>query len=260
MPLAVKMMEHDVEKKKLNNFGEIGFLSSCNHPNIVKFMNAYENSKKVEECWLVMEYMQGGTLRDAIKFHNFSSDHMRHISLEILKGINYIHSLGWVHRDLKTSNVMLTIEGNVKIVDFGLCTDVSNEEAMRRIAGSPYWMAPELFLRTSVNQLCDIWSWGVIVLEMLLGVPPYYPRVLQACFIASTVGLLHLIPEGTPPDCCLVLSKALEMDMNQRLGSDELLLMEWFSQECDLTGLKEVIRSIFYATKITNVMEMGLAI
>lgn len=129
--VAIKKLRHDCDKRRTNNYTEIAFLASANHPNIVKFHKAYYSAagmhsvavqlsnlagkKNIEECWVVMEFMHGGTVREAVKFHKFTEKHIAFISREILQAISYMHGRGWAHRDLKSSNVMLGITSEIKL-------------------------------------------------------------------------------------------------------------------------------------------------
>eukprot|EP01127_Copromyxa_protea_P015227 TRINITY_DN4344_c0_g1_i4.p1 TRINITY_DN4344_c0_g1~~TRINITY_DN4344_c0_g1_i4.p1 ORF type:complete len:358 (+),score=60.67 TRINITY_DN4344_c0_g1_i4:422-1495(+) len=254
--VAVKKLRHDCHKRQVNNYSEIAFLASCDHPNIVKFHKAYHcpaGKKNIEECWVFMEFLHGGTVREAVKIQKLSLDHIGFILREVLKGVSYIHSRGWTHRDLKSSNVMMGIRGEIKIVDLGLCCDLTCKHALHKQVGSPYWMAPEIFRQSVHDNRCDIWSAGVIGLEMINRKAPYYPLPLQAAFIGATVGFAHLIPQGLPEKCEEVLRGALVMNPDDRLSADDLLAMEWF-QPPDLgKGIDAVFKEIFLTNRLNVV-------
>jgi serine/threonine protein kinase len=141
--VAIKKLPHVTDKDKRNNYSEIAFLMTCEHPNIVKFLSAYEVK---EEVWIVMEFLEGGTLNEAVKVHQFSEKHIAYVAREMLKGLKYLHAQGFVHRDLKSANVMMSIDGDIKLIDFGLCADVSEGERVQML-GSPFWMPPEMIHR-----------------------------------------------------------------------------------------------------------------
>lgn len=145
-------MDHRTEREILSNLSEVAFLRECDHPNIVKFISAYKTNK---ELWVTMELMEGGTLSDAIKLFDFKEPHVAYVAQEMLAALKYLHERQFVHRDLKSKNVMMTTEGTIKLsnacldsrssfaVDFGLCTDVSSGPKQSML-GSPFWMPPEV--------------------------------------------------------------------------------------------------------------------
>lgn len=87
-------------------------MASCDHPNIVHYFRTYIVAKEV---WVIMEFMQGGTLGEASKGYEFKDPQIAYVAREMLKGIKCLHDGGYAHRDLKSSNVMLTIQGDVKL-------------------------------------------------------------------------------------------------------------------------------------------------
>jgi len=114
--VAIKIKNSTSEKERKYHTAEISYLKFCNtpkpHPNIVKYIDCFKNSN---ELWLIMEYMEGGTLYQAIKCFSFSERQIAYLTKEILTGLAFLHSENLVHRDLKSANIMMTIEGGVKL-------------------------------------------------------------------------------------------------------------------------------------------------
>lgn len=185
--MAIKRMPHATVKQRKANMQEIHFLRLLRgKPNIV---NYYATFRKEEEVWVVMEFMEGGTLLQASARRALNEGHLAYLARETLKGIQIMHKAHLAHRDLKPQNVMIDIDGAVKLIDFGLCVDLKKNPHPKSMLGSAYWMAPEMILRQPYSTPVDIWAFGVIIWEILLGKPItelYTP--LKAMWVNATQG------------------------------------------------------------------------
>lgn len=148
---------------------EAKLLASLNHPNIVRFYNIDIIENKFV---LVMEYIKGKTLREIIKEGGIEINDFLNIASQILDGINYAHRIGVLHRDLKPENILITEGGTVKITDFGLARFIRTGTIAASTAGTPIYMAPEVWSGT-FSEKSDIWSIGIIFYELLTGTPPF---------------------------------------------------------------------------------------
>ena len=118
----------------------------------------------------------GGELFNHLrKIKRMSEDEARFYFLEILAGLDHIHSLGIVYRDLKPENLLLDADGHVKIADFGLSKPLNSHKDMSySFCGSPEYMAPEMLCKTGHNYLLDYYCLGALLYELVIGIPPYY--------------------------------------------------------------------------------------
>mmetsp|Transcript_14164 Transcript_14164/g.14229 ORF Transcript_14164/g.14229 Transcript_14164/m.14229 type:complete len:148 (+) Transcript_14164:613-1056(+) len=97
-----------------------------------------------------------------------------YICLEIFQGVSWLHSKNRMHRDIKSENILLSVSGEVKLNDFGNCAQLASENERRiTVAGTPYWMAPEVIQGEPYDKKCDVWSIGIVVIEMAEGNPPF---------------------------------------------------------------------------------------
>jgi calcium-dependent protein kinase len=151
----------------------VRILTKLDHPNIVKYYETYEDIKYM---YLVMEYCPGGELFKRITQKNesiFNESEAASIMKKLLRAINYCHSQGIVHRDIKAENIMYGKDGEVKLIDFGLSKAVANKNStLTTIAGTPFYMAPEV-MDNDYNSQCDIWSLGVLMYVLLSGYMPF---------------------------------------------------------------------------------------
>eukprot|EP01132_Coremiostelium_polycephalum_P007975 gene7975-9809_t len=249
--IALKKMPHKTLKQKRMNLNEIGFMKYCNHPNLVKFLCSYQ---KNDELWLIMEFMEGGTLREAISSFNFCEEKIAFICREILQGISYMHKNGLCHRDLKSSNIMISMKGEIKIIDFGLAIDFNNEKEDVHMCGSPFWMPPEQILGIPHSFSVDIWSFGVCVAEMMRRKVPNHTSRLKAMMTVATEGLVFT-KEQYPDWSDEVhdfLEKCLQFDPTQRATADELLKHRFLSKACPLKDIKEILPVLFMSNTLSK--------
>lgn len=189
--VAIKKMSIDTTKKMNGVIGELDFLKSCKHPNIISYIDSYLVNSKV---WVSMEFMEGGSLTDVILCWpelKLTEGHIAYISRECLKALDYAHKLHRIHRDIKSDNVLIGKNGEIKIADFGVAVQLTNQRSKRNtLIGTNYWMAPEVILGKDYDTKVDIWSLGIMMTEMCQGTPPYYDELpMKALFFISTNGI-----------------------------------------------------------------------
>ncbi|ESN94982.1 hypothetical protein HELRODRAFT_193684 [Helobdella robusta] len=165
--VAVKKMSYKGKqtKEKWDDIcKEVKFLQLVKHPNCIEYKSCYLHE---HTAWLVMEYCLGST-SDLLEAHKkpLLEDEIGSICLSSLRGLHYLHSLGYIHRDIKAGNILLTESGCVKLADFGSASIASPANSF---VGSPYWMAPEVILAMDEGQYdtkVDVWSLGITCIEL----------------------------------------------------------------------------------------------
>eukprot|EP01125_Pyxidicula_operculata_P004047 TRINITY_DN1574_c0_g1_i3.p1 TRINITY_DN1574_c0_g1~~TRINITY_DN1574_c0_g1_i3.p1 ORF type:complete len:2540 (-),score=589.38 TRINITY_DN1574_c0_g1_i3:112-7731(-) len=166
--LAIKVLKATSINDDIQN--EIEILKMCTHQNIVSYFGTV---KKEDSLWILMDYMELGSIRDMIdgKKSPLTEPEIAFVCAYTLKGLNYLHSRGIIHRDVKAANILLSNRAEIKIADFGV-SNYFAKISQNETAGTPLFLAPEVLRRKPTTQACDIWSLGITLIEMGDGHPP----------------------------------------------------------------------------------------
>jgi len=170
--VAVKKMDLRRQQRRELLFNEVVVMRDYHHPNIVEMYNSYLVN---DELWVVMEFMEGGALTDIVTHSRMDEVQIATVCKACLKALAFLHSHGVIHRDIKSDSILLSHDGKVKLSDFGFCAQVTPDLPKRKsLVGTPYWMAPEVISRLPYGPEVDIWSLGIMVIEMIDGEPPFF--------------------------------------------------------------------------------------
>uniref|UniRef100_A0A3P9IR00 non-specific serine/threonine protein kinase n=1 Tax=Oryzias latipes TaxID=8090 RepID=A0A3P9IR00_ORYLA len=170
--VAVKMMDLRKQQRRELLFNEVVIMRDYRHKNVV---DMFRSALVEEELWVIMEYLQGGALTQIISETRMNEEQIATVCEGVLLALSYLHSEGVIHRDIKSDSILLTLDGRVKLSDFGFCAQINKDIPKRKsLVGTPYWMAPEVISKMMYGTEVDIWSLGIMVVEMVDGEPPYF--------------------------------------------------------------------------------------
>ncbi|KAI1915325.1 Protein kinase [Ophidiomyces ophidiicola] len=242
--VAIKQMDLKSQPRKELIVNEIIVMKDSQHPNIVNYLDSFLQEQN-NELWVVMEYMEGGPLTDVIDNNaHIQEDQIAAICYETCKGLAHLHSQSIIHRDIKSDNVLLDRVGNVKITDFGFCAKLTESRNKRAtMVGTPYWMAPEVVKQKEYGPRVDVWSLGIMAIEMIESEPPYLnEEPLKALYLIATNGTPELKrPEKLSKELRAFLSICLCVEIHCRATSEELLNHEFLRTGCSTARLAELL-------------------
>mmetsp|Transcript_1401 Transcript_1401/g.1467 ORF Transcript_1401/g.1467 Transcript_1401/m.1467 type:complete len:559 (+) Transcript_1401:562-2238(+) len=219
---AMKTLRKDrlIEKDQVEHTRtEKHILESVRHPFLVGLEFAFQTPEKI--CF-VMEYMIGGELFYHLqKARKFSEDRARFYGAQIAVALGHLHSLNMIYRDLKPENILLDIDGNLKLTDFGMAKQVDQEESSKSFCGTPEYLAPEILTGEGHTKAVDWWSFGILLYEMMVGIPPYYNQNVQLMYQLIKHAELRF-PSKRPlsDDATDIIKKLLNRNQAERMGSD----------------------------------------
>ncbi|OIV91740.1 hypothetical protein TanjilG_26593 [Lupinus angustifolius] len=224
-PVAVKIIrvpdddENGTLASRLENqfIREVTLLSRLYHPNVIKFVAACRNPPVY--C-IITEYLAEGSLRvylHKLERKTVSPQKLISFALDIARGMEYIHSQGVIHRDLKPENVLISEDSHLKIADFGIACEEAFCDLLADDPGTYRWMAPEMIKRKSYGKKVDVYSFGLMLWEMVTGTIPYEDMTpIQAAFAVVNKNSRPVIPINCPLAMRALIEQCWSLQPNKR--------------------------------------------
>mmetsp|Transcript_50949 Transcript_50949/g.147907 ORF Transcript_50949/g.147907 Transcript_50949/m.147907 type:complete len:515 (-) Transcript_50949:95-1639(-) len=233
---AVKMIERDNEDGQWSNQAifvrEVGLLQNLQHENIIQYFDVYED---IHFLYVVMELCRGGEVfAKIIELKRFSERHAAMLGEQMLKAIDYIHTVRIVHRDVKAENFMLaepSWPSTVKMIDFGMACRLEEGQVLSELCGSPHYLAPEL-IGQKYNHLVDVWSFGVLLYLLMYGHYPYdakHSRDIMVKILTEPIQWQTKVKLSR--DALSFLKRVLEHSPKKRFSAEEALKHPWMASK-----------------------------
>eukprot|EP01133_Synstelium_polycarpum_P016180 gene16180-19258_t len=239
--LAIKVFGQQDDTTMIEK--EIEFLKRCKNPHICGYFGSCNPRK---ELWILMDYCGLGSISDIIKSlgRTLKEKEIALVCQQALDGLLYLHNNQIIHRDIKGGNILLTENGTVKIGDFGVSSQIISTFCKGSIAGTPYWMAPELIKEEKYSSKVDIWSLGITAIEMAEGEPPLSD--------INPIKAMFMVPRKAPPTLTdpkkwskefnSFIEQCLVKEIDKR-ATPETLLKHPFIQGAKQDALKDLVSS-----------------
>jgi serine/threonine protein kinase len=240
--VAIKLLpEHfAADEERLRRFArEAQSIAALNHPNVAQI---YGVDQVEDTCFLVLELVPGETLEERLRRGPLAIDEALDVARQIADGLEAAHEAGVIHRDLKPANVRITPDGRVKLLDFGLAKPVHGADAHAhgdgvstteagRLLGTPGYMAPEQARGKPIDKRVDVWAFGCVLYECLIGRRAFTGETVADCLAAVVRAEPDLgrLPAETPRGARQVLARSFEKDAKLRLrdiGEARILLAD----------------------------------
>lgn len=227
--VAIKLLEkpeNDAERAQLmeQQFAqEVMMLATLKHDNIVRFIGACR--KSLVWC-IVTEYAKGGSVRQALvkKSRVIPTRVAVQQALDVARGMEYVHGLGFIHRDLKSDNLLICADKSIKIADFGVARIEVKTEGMTPETGTYRWMAPEMIQHRPYDHKVDVYSFGIVLWELITGSLPFTNMTaVQAAFAVVNRGSRPTIPNDCHPVLRELMTRCWDADPNVRPSFSEVV-------------------------------------
>ncbi|XP_044509538.1 serine/threonine-protein kinase STY46-like isoform X2 [Mangifera indica] len=223
--VAIKVLKPErVNSDLLKEFAqEVFIMRKVRHKNVVQFIGA---CTKPPSLCIVTEFMSGGSVYDYLHKQKgtFKLPSLIKVAIDVSKGMNYLHQNNIIHRDLKAANLLMDENEVVKVADFGVARVKAQSGVMTAETGTYRWMAPEVIEHKPYDHKADVFSFGIVLWELLTGKLPYeYLTPLQAAVGVVQKGLRPTIPKNVHPKLAELLAKCWQQDPAARPDFSEII-------------------------------------
>ena len=240
---AMKSLKKDIlieQEQVENTLLEKEILQTIDYPLLCGLVFCFQTEERI---YFVMPFLSGGELFQHLRrFRTFSEDKVRFYGAQIALALEYLHKKGIIYRDLKPENILMDDKGYLKLADFGMAKKLSDNEKAMSFCGTPEYLAPEIITMEGHDKMADWWSFGILLFEMLCGLPPFYVENLDKMYeMIQTSAVKFPKRINLSDDAKDIIQKLLEKNPKKRLGAQK--------------GIEEIKNHPFFAKIDFNLVE-----
>ena len=218
---AMKSLKKDllIEQEQIENtLLEKEILQTIDYPLLCGLVFCFQTEERI---YFIMPFLSGGELFQHLrKFRTFDEEKVRFYGAQIALALEYLHSKGIVYRDLKPENILMDEQGYLRLADFGMAKKLKDDEKAMSFCGTPEYLAPEIITMEGHDKNADWWSFGILLFEMLCGLPPFYVENLDKMYeLIKTSSVKFPKRINLSEDAKDIIRKLLEKNPKKRLGS-----------------------------------------
>ncbi|KAH7528476.1 hypothetical protein FEM48_Zijuj05G0076300 [Ziziphus jujuba var. spinosa] len=239
--VAIKLISQPEEDENLASLlekqfiSEVALLFRLQHPNIITFIAA---CKKPPVFCIITEYLAGGSLRKYLHHqepHSVPLELVLKLALDIARGMQYLHAQGILHRDLKSENLLLGEDMCVKVADFGISCLESQCGSAKGFTGTYRWMAPEMIKEKHHTKKVDVYSFGIVLWELLTALTPFENMTPeQAAFAVSQKNARPPLPSACPRAISHLINRCWSSNPDKRPHFDEIVsILEGYAESLE---------------------------
>lgn len=230
---AVKLINKNRIKDYETFTNEFNILKDLDHPNIVNIIETFETDKL---CYVVLEHCSGGELFEKLcKIRRFTEKSAAKVMKSLISAVMYCHNHGVCHRDLKPENCLFlndSEDSDIKIIDFGLSSHITEVDVLHDVIGTPYYIAPEM-LSGNYSKVVDCWSLGVILYMLLAGTPPFNGKTNEEILMNVYSGSFTFRPKAfktVSNSAKDLIARLLTKDPLYRITAQQAYLHPWIQE------------------------------
>tara|TARA_B100000787_G_C16188471_1_gene296054 strand:+ start:1200 stop:2417 length:1218 start_codon:yes stop_codon:yes gene_type:complete len=249
---ALKKIKVDKLKDKLSVKNEFNIMRKLSHINIIKVFDLIID-EQLDNVYIFLEYFEYGDLGKYLSGNSLEEKHVNNFSIQIKNGLQYLFKQNIIHRDIKPQNILVSNDKILKIIDFGLSKSINrNEEMMDTVCGSPLYMAPEIVKTKNYTVKSDIWSFGVIIYEMIYGYTPFRANNIYSLINAIDNTDIKYPTYNISKGCINLLQQMLVKEPEYRIGWENLFIHAWLTNDLILNEENKLLEEPFKTCSSTE--------
>ena len=233
--MAVKCVElNNIGQEELEEIkNEVALLRALRHRHVVQYVGTHSTAASLN---ILMEYCPGGSVSALLEYFGALPEAvLARYARQVAEGVAYVHALQVMHRDIKGANILVAANGLLKLADFGASAQLRgtvSEQGLTTMAGSPYWMAPEVIRKERYGRPADCWSMGMTIIEMATGTHPWPAAANKFSLMwqISQSEYLPPYPAELSRECRDLIARCISRDVDARISAEACLAHPWLAR------------------------------